>query len=65
VYFAFATPYPYSQIISEIVSAEDVIKQQADPKSPEKVARQSTMAQEKTDQKNANPQSDEIEPVDS
>ena len=65
VYFAFSQPYPYTQIISEIIQAEDTLKQQVEQKSPDKLQRAPTMQMEQTQTNpmspNANPQSDENE----
>ncbi len=48
VYFAFSQPYPYTQIISEIIQAEDTLKQQVEQKSPDKLQRAPTMQMEQT-----------------
>ena len=65
VYFAFSQPYPYTQIISEIIQAEDTLKQQVEQQSPDKLHRAPTMQMEQNQinpmSPNANPQSDENE----
>ena len=37
VFFAFSQPYPYTQILTEIMQVEDEIKKTAEVKSPEKL----------------------------
>lgn len=67
VYFAFSQPYPYSQIVSEIIQTEECLARRCEAQSPTKPRRLSALATEAERNEqgilipNANPQSDEIE----